>query len=1150
MEAIVLKVLKKYLKLFIKNFTSDNFSMSLLKGEGTLVDLNLNENIIQELLMIPLQFKVTHASCDSLTAKVPWTSFKKEPITISLQTITINLNEPETIVPIPSQLKKFKKKNKNKRNEVTENLQIEVKSLKLNIASLHGNSLMLEIQDVLIQSTNSNFQVGDLSQIKTVDKEQGIELLHKLITAKSISIKIQDIGGFTNTILDNMPLKILYCSKRRIKDWVQLSAKLEFLIKNINLNWNLLQLHLLQEMVEGFQNTLARAIPALPNSSAESTPSSKSSKSKSKEKDTHHNGSSPSITSTSPTNTKLKDSPSDISSPHGSGAVDEQLPVPKHSDFSYDFHIERWKLALVDNFSGGDTGYLFKGEGLHFGFTSANTIFKPTNPDTGSMYYQLPIRETILSVVMNSLSIHDIASFSKNTVAVELCNSQEEKKSYDKTITSISSDGIPERPSIHHYTGPYLLKGNLFFRKPIITDKDVDPFKQIAISGGPPLIGLELNIHLKDFKFQAERRSLKRLISFLKPPESEDEYESLDQDTSINTTTNGNTLTIIEESNNSNIPHTQNGGDLQSDASNSDPTSPNAEDQQQPHKKKTIKQKIESGKKKISNFKRKLKLGEHWKNQIKIILKATNTQLIIPQDPTNELFKGMTMKINFGSFVMRNHSDWKSVPHLLEGLQLISSTAVPEPITMSGLDHRFSFQMENITCIINENEKQTIVLEPTTISLFLRVSRSNELLNEKRIPKIDVSFISTDFNYKLTSRQSQYLDFIGNKYLAPKKIRSLLRSRISRETKKRLKAMDTKHQDRTLTIKNKVEKTLQRYYWNVYISIQRGEFFLPLQYFLDPKSAKKIHELEQQPQPFIFDDEQPLSQLKAERLGIILQNNVEGQVIVIKVGSFEAHGIDHPKLSTTTILRPLPIPEDEIIPAPNLNDTNLLVTYRRKQKKIVESNTILVDGEMDEWVTDVWVKLQGTQVKVMKKYVPPGTAKSSSPTKKKIKMPDIKNFITKVVGVLERKKDKLSDIKKGIKKVHLNLKWGVELGNCEILLGEKSKPAIKGESGTTIYSSDERPKGIIKITDTNRKVNAKAYKDMEFELLKKNSERAETEVEKELYTNKIAQLEEELKNLKKRSEMEKEVLVKQYQELEGKFIESKYALAELEARYN
>ncbi|KAF2074669.1 hypothetical protein CYY_004019 [Polysphondylium violaceum] len=1214
MEALVLKVLKKYLKLFIKNFTSDNFSMSVLKGEGTLVDLDLNETIIQELLLIPPQFKVTHASCDLLTAKVPWTSFKKEPIVISLNSINIDLKEPDEIIPVVSQLKKFKKKNKNKRNEITENLQIEVKSLKLNVASLYGNTLMIEIEDVLIQSTNSNFQPGDLLQIKSIDKEQGIESLHKLITARSISIRIQDMGGMTTPILENMPIKILYCTKRRIKDWIQLSAKIEFVLKQINLRWTLSQWHSLNDLIHGFQATLARAVPqaTTPGVGAPTPKEHKNKLFSSKKKDSISSGTSTPVNiisstnslgnssttgnsplSTSPSISKLKESglggdssttsslaTSPMTSSTGEFGVQ---PTPKHSDFSYDFHIERWKLELVDNYSqDSDSGYHFKGEGLHFGFTSANTVAKPINPDTNSPFYVMPIRETILSVVMNTLSVNQVLSFSKNISKATLADTNLESrgtKVYNKTITSISSESIPERISIHNYTGPFLLKGNLLFRKPITNQDNPDPLANIV--HGPPLIGLELNLHLNDFKLHGDRRSWKTLISFLAPPESDE--SDIGSESESHSTTTSTTKSIIDNLESVSLD------DKNDQQNGKQENSNNGTQQHQHHHHKGV---IEKGKKKISTFKRKLKLGDHWKNQIKIILKATNTQLTIPEEKIPE-FQGLKLIINLGSFVMCNHSDWKVVPYLADGLQFIDNK-VPQAdsITVSGRDHRFSFQMENIALSIIDTKDSSVhpVLEPSTISLFLRISRTNTLLMEKRIPKIDVSFISSDFNFKITTQQSLFLDHVANKYLSPKKMKNLLGARISKEAKKRLKSLDDKHLDKTITIKNKVEKTLQRYYWNSFISIQKGDFFLPLSHFLEPKekSSKKgdnddnndttatttpqgattidtplemisnvVQDLNLIPQSIITSvdndeanqssaENQPLSQLKVENLGIILQNNQQGQTIIFKIGSFEAYGIDHPKLSTSTILRPLPIPDDEYIPAPNTDSTNLFVTYKRRQKALAAStrSNILIDEEMEEWTTDVWVKLQGTQVRVMKKHLSPAQKMATKSLSKKIKMPDVKNFITKVVSLVERKRDKISQVKKGIKKVNLDIKWGIELGNCEILLGEKSKNSIYSCSDFEI-APDYQPKGIIKITDTNRKINAKAYRDIEEELLKKNSEFATAEEEKDEYNNRIGALVAEIDKLKKTHHTELSALRSQYEELEVKFVATKLKLAEI-----
>ncbi|EFA83100.1 hypothetical protein PPL_03890 [Heterostelium album PN500] len=1143
MEAIVLKVLKKYLKLFIKNFTPDNFSLSLLKGEGQLVDLHLNENVIQELLLIPPQLRVIQASCDTLTAKVPWTSYRKDPITMSMQTISIQLKEPEIVTALQPQFKKFKKKNKNKRNEVTENMQELRSYLQVSVSTSRGDSLILEVDDVLVQSTNSGFQPVDLTQIKTIDKEQGIESLHKLITAKSISIKIQDIGGMSYNVIENMPLKVLFSSKRRIKDWSQLSAKVEILMGFLNLNWTLTQWHLISDLFTSFQEILARAAPP-PAAIAE--PESKSSKKKKEKKekkdkeDLKKEGSTLSpgsmngspLLGSSPSPIKRSTSPGDLEPLNNpaSPSTEPDVPLPKHSDVTYDFHIDKWRLELVDSHtsdSNFDSGFQFQGDGLHFGFTSTNVNYKPTNED-GVVIYSLPIRESIVSVVMNSLQIQEIESFKSRKVKHELCGNNEESprpaaRKYDHSITSISSDGISERIQIHHYQGPYLMKGNFIFRKPIVTDENPDPLSKLVSTDGkplPPLIGLELNLHLSHFMLYGDRRSWKKLISFLMPPEQDLETDSESDSSVIDPTSpsksvdgSSSTLQEIDIGNgNGSVANVSAAENNETGGKVIDPAA---------LKKKVV----ETGKKTISKFKRKFKLGSNWKNQIKIIVKATETLIFIPEDPNEERFKGSTMKLKLGSFVMRNHSEWKNVPHLYEGLQLIDSSAVPDPITLSGLDHRFSFKMENISCIINENSNSTDVLLPTTISLFLRASRSQFLLNEKRIPKIDLTFISSDFNFRITKDQSEYLDYIGKKYLSPDKMKALLQSRIKSiksVAKKKLNTLKEKHIDRTLTIKKKVEKTLQQYHWSVYICIQKGVFFLPLQHLLEPKTM--VGDIVD---TTVTSDGSALSEFKVESMGLALVNNATGQNIVFKVGTFEATGIEHPKLTTSTTLRPLPVPEDEYIPSRQADNTNLLVAYRRRQKK--DSTTaIAVDSELNDWIAEVNVRLQGTQVMVVKK-------KGSSSKKSGLKIPDIQNFITKLVNTIEQKKEDIDNLKKGIKKVKLDIVWSLELGNCEILMGNKSK-------GSDAY----RPKGIVRITDTNRKTNAKAYKDIEEELLKKTLESAQSEEEKDYFNNKINQLTAELENIKKQSNQELLTLKQEYMTLESKFIQTKMTMAEME----
>ena len=65
---------------FVKNLSSDKISLSTLKGEGELTNLELDESVLTDLLALPTWMKLTHAHCNKAAIRIPWTKLKSTPI--------------------------------------------------------------------------------------------------------------------------------------------------------------------------------------------------------------------------------------------------------------------------------------------------------------------------------------------------------------------------------------------------------------------------------------------------------------------------------------------------------------------------------------------------------------------------------------------------------------------------------------------------------------------------------------------------------------------------------------------------------------------------------------------------------------------------------------------------------------------------------------------------------------------------------------------------------------------------------------------------------------------------------------------------------------------------------------------------------------
>ena len=70
---------------FTKNLAADKISLSTLKGEGDLSDLELDELVLTDLLDLPTWIRLTKATCNRLTIKVKYDTIRYSFIKTSVR---------------------------------------------------------------------------------------------------------------------------------------------------------------------------------------------------------------------------------------------------------------------------------------------------------------------------------------------------------------------------------------------------------------------------------------------------------------------------------------------------------------------------------------------------------------------------------------------------------------------------------------------------------------------------------------------------------------------------------------------------------------------------------------------------------------------------------------------------------------------------------------------------------------------------------------------------------------------------------------------------------------------------------------------------------------------------------------------------------
>lgn len=65
---------------FVKNLSPDKISLSTLRGEGDLTNLELDEKVLASLLELPNWLSLDRAWCNRVSIRIPWTKLKSVPI--------------------------------------------------------------------------------------------------------------------------------------------------------------------------------------------------------------------------------------------------------------------------------------------------------------------------------------------------------------------------------------------------------------------------------------------------------------------------------------------------------------------------------------------------------------------------------------------------------------------------------------------------------------------------------------------------------------------------------------------------------------------------------------------------------------------------------------------------------------------------------------------------------------------------------------------------------------------------------------------------------------------------------------------------------------------------------------------------------------
>jgi hypothetical protein len=256
MAKFIVKRLDDYLKVILEDFGSQNVNSSLFKGDVKLANARVRSDFLKEILQFP-NIEIKEAVLSELQIHIPWTSIRKEAVSVDIDTLRVVLFEPEHLtVAATSLLSIFKKKEEDSKKQdgkaapqvswnfglqIACGVRITIKSIEFVVDSLVGfkdlrpPSVMLRVRNIKIASVDQHGRPGtikdcfahndQLRDIVKVYKSVDVERIEVCLLSGKLSSEIVSIpatSGLLVLTFDKKPLALVNLKVNLNLDRVQI----------------------------------------------------------------------------------------------------------------------------------------------------------------------------------------------------------------------------------------------------------------------------------------------------------------------------------------------------------------------------------------------------------------------------------------------------------------------------------------------------------------------------------------------------------------------------------------------------------------------------------------------------------------------------------------------------------------------------------------------------------------------------------------------------------------------------------------------------------------------------------------------------------------------------------------------------------------
>ncbi|CAL8086605.1 unnamed protein product [Calicophoron daubneyi] len=231
------QVIKPFLK-FTKNLSADQINISVLKGEGELKSLELDENNMMELLDLPTWLQLRRAYCSNIKFKIHWTKLETHPVFVTIDRVDVDieaLSEPRpemdsTIASYRAGAGKYRLADK-----VVDGASILVNTVYISF-SAQAFQASFELSRFTSVSKTPKWQDGPLNLTSLSWPHGDALLLFKELSWDSMRIVadglVTELNGIPVKLITNAG-RIRLTLKKRLSDSAMISSRIQFILHDL-----------------------------------------------------------------------------------------------------------------------------------------------------------------------------------------------------------------------------------------------------------------------------------------------------------------------------------------------------------------------------------------------------------------------------------------------------------------------------------------------------------------------------------------------------------------------------------------------------------------------------------------------------------------------------------------------------------------------------------------------------------------------------------------------------------------------------------------------------------------------------------------------------------------------------------------------------